>query len=263
MGWSSVLETAGPRAHVLQFYGKDDRFFVRNVCRYLVEGLKRREGLVVVATPAHADAFLLHLTKADSSVSHAMAAGRIAILDAQTTLDQIMVAGAPHPDRFRSVVGGALREVAASAGYGRVRAYGEMVGVLWSGGQVAAAIELEKCWNELLESDNCSLFCGYPIDVFGPELQKVEVDAVMCAHTHFVPADREFEAAIDTALGEVLGPTADSVRLLLRSAFLSWESIPRVEVVALWLWRNLPDRAAAILDRARAHAAGTSDPITR
>jgi len=71
MGWSSVLETAGPRAHVLQFYGKDDRFFVRNVCRYLAEGLKRREGLVVVATPAHADAFLLHLTNADSSVSHA------------------------------------------------------------------------------------------------------------------------------------------------------------------------------------------------
>jgi hypothetical protein len=260
MAWSSVVETAGPRAHLVQFYGEDDRFFVRNVCRYLSEGLRRRQGLLVVATPAHTEAFALQLANAGPSAA-AMRDGRVVFLDAQQTLDEIMAAGEPDPARFESVIGDPMRELQARTGGGRVRAYGEMVGLLWTAGRVDAAMKLEECWNGLLSSENCSLFCGYPIDVFGPEFQQAEVDTVMCAHTHFVPADREFETVIDTALGEVLGPRADSVRLLLKSAFLSWEAIPRVEVIVLWLRRNLPEHASAILDRARVLTAGLPSGI--
>ena len=251
MAWSSALETAEPRAHVVQFYGDDDRFFIRNVTRYLSEGLKRRQGLLVVATPAHTEAFVLHLTSSQTPVHSAVERGGIVLLDAQATLDRIMAGGAPDPDRFRAVVGDALHRAAAAGGHGRVRAYGEMVGLLWAAGQVAAAIRLEEFWNELIARENFSLFCGYPIDVFGPEFQRPEVDAVLCAHSCLVPADRAFERAIDAALGDVLGPAADSVRLLLRSAFQSWEAMPRVELTAQWLRRNLPEQAGAVLERAR------------
>src|SRR5688572_29870747 len=136
MAWSSVLEAAESRAHVVQFYGADDRFYFHNVCRYLSEGVKRREGLVVVATPAHAQAFALHLTGTGPLAVTALQEGRVAFLDAHSSLDEIMAGPDPDQDRFEAVIGAALRQVAARSDHRRVRAYGEMVGLLWSSGQV-------------------------------------------------------------------------------------------------------------------------------
>lgn len=127
-----------------------------------------------------------------------------------------------------------------------------MVGLLWTRGRMAAAIRLEECWNDLLRAEGCSLFCAYPIDVFGLDFESRKVDAVLCAHTHFIPAEDQFETAIDRAIGEVV-PGAESVRLLLKTAFPSWDSIPRVEVIVLWIRRNLPEFADAILERARGY----------
>jgi hypothetical protein len=50
-----------------------------------------------------------------------------------------------------------------------VRAFGEMVSLLWDGNQVSAAIELEAMWNELGSQYPFSLYCGYPTrSVSGP-----------------------------------------------------------------------------------------------
>jgi hypothetical protein len=43
-----------------------------------------------------------------------------------------------------------------------VRAYGEMVALLWDAGNVAGAIELEALWNDLLDDVRFGLFCAYP-----------------------------------------------------------------------------------------------------
>jgi hypothetical protein len=49
---------------------------------------------------------------------------------------------------FRSVVGRLMSKAARS---GRpVRAYGEMVALLWDAGHLDAAIDVELLWNELL-----------------------------------------------------------------------------------------------------------------
>jgi len=42
-----------------------------------------------------------------------------------------------------------------------VRAYGEMVALLWDAGDVLGAIELEKLWNELARDLNFSLWCAH------------------------------------------------------------------------------------------------------
>jgi hypothetical protein len=44
----------------------------------------------------------------------------------------------------------------------RVRVFGEIVALLWDAGQVTAAIELERLWNELGRQYPFSLFCAYP-----------------------------------------------------------------------------------------------------
>ena len=42
-----------------------------------------------------------------------------------------------------------------------VRAYGEMVALLWEHGDVLAAIELEELWNDLGRELDFSLLCAY------------------------------------------------------------------------------------------------------
>ena len=49
--WAELLSGAEPGEHVVQLYGDDDRLLSRNVGRYLAEGLRRGDGLVVIATP--------------------------------------------------------------------------------------------------------------------------------------------------------------------------------------------------------------------
>ena len=63
----------------------------------------------------------------------------------------------------------------------------------------------KEYWNGLLRSSNISLFCAYPIDVFGEEFHVENVDALLCAHTHMVPIDDELESALNRAMNEVLG----------------------------------------------------------
>ena len=61
-----------------------------------------------------------------------------------------------------------MRDAAASGR--RVRAYGEMVALLWDAGDVLGAIELETLWHELGRELSFSLFCSYPASsVSGPE----------------------------------------------------------------------------------------------
>jgi hypothetical protein len=47
-----------------------------------------------------------------------------------------------------------------------IRAYGEMVDVLWKAGQTDAAITLEMLWNSLASKHPFSLLCGYAMGQF-------------------------------------------------------------------------------------------------
>jgi hypothetical protein len=53
-----------------------------------------------------------------------------------------MTGGRVDESHFLTVVGGAMSQAQSRAVCGRVRAYGEMVGILWQAGQRAALAEL-------------------------------------------------------------------------------------------------------------------------
>jgi hypothetical protein len=188
--WSELLDRAEPEEHVVQLYGEDHQLLVRNVSRFLAEGLKRGDGVVVIATSEHAVAILRQLTEESAEAAGALGDGRLVVLDAQATLDRFMVDGQPDQDGFRAVVGRVLKEVGGRSATGKIRAFGEMVGILWVDGQQAAATRLEQYWNELLTGSTCSLFCAYPIDVFDGGSQTAALEAILCAHTHMCAGPR-------------------------------------------------------------------------
>ena len=73
------------------------------------------------------------------------------------------------------------------------RAYGEMVNVLWKDGMTAAAIRLETLWNELAQSHDFNLLCGYSMGNF---YKDAAVGEITRQHTH-VLADTGEAATIN------------------------------------------------------------------
>jgi hypothetical protein len=250
---AELLDGLGPEEHVVQLYGADDKLLVDNVGHFLGEGLRRGDGILVIATPEHRISLTAILRK-DRAYSKAVLEGRLVFLDAEFTLSRFMRNGAPDSEQFRSIIGEAVGGVRARAVHTGVRAYGEMVGLLWKAEEYTAAIQLERLWNELLRQSDVSLFCAYPIDVFDPEFQPAKVDALLCAHTHLLPVDPALEGALNRAMDEVLGERVNAVRPLIHSNHRpAWGAIPSAEALVLWLRNNLPGSAEEILARARTY----------
>ena len=87
-------------------------------------------------------------------------------LDAQDCLNRFMVAGLPDPQLFELTIGALVRSRAKEG----VRAYGEMVALLWQQDNLAGTVELEALWNGLQRETDFDLLCAYPIqDVEGRE----------------------------------------------------------------------------------------------
>jgi hypothetical protein len=186
-----LLTHAESGDHVVQLYGEDHQLLAKNVGRYLAEGMRRLDGLVAIATPAHAQAIARHLAEEGArAVREAERDGRLVFLDARATLDRILADGQPDEGLFHSVVGETMREVRARSGSGKVRAFGEMVGLLWSEARYAQAERLEELWNSLLAGSDYSLYCAYRIDLFDRDVDKAGLNSIVLAHTHLFAGPR-------------------------------------------------------------------------
>ena len=78
--------------------------------------------------------------------------------DAEQTLGKFTQEGTPNWQRFHALVGGAIAEMRLQ--YPNVRAYGEMVDLLWRDGNPEGAIALEEHWNDLGTLFTFSLLCA-------------------------------------------------------------------------------------------------------
>jgi len=154
----------GPR-HLVQFY-ETDAFLAPAVADFLAQGLRSGEGVVAIATVPHREALVEELRARRVDVERALRTGRLALLDAEETLQELLVDGMPDPSRFEEMVGGEVRAAAGEQRRG-VRAFGEMVDLLWRGGRQAAALRLEELWNGLLaRAEGLSLLCAYRMTSF-------------------------------------------------------------------------------------------------
>jgi hypothetical protein len=98
-----------------------------------------------------------------------------------------MVQNWPDEQRFAHSVERLIRRAATNDR--RVRAFGEMVALLWARGQVAATVRLEHLWTQFCNSHLFALFCAYPRA--GITENPADSFAVICAaHTQvfFEPA---------------------------------------------------------------------------
>ena len=96
-----------------------------------------------------------------------------------------MIDGWPDETRFHETVD---RIIVRARGPGRpVRAFGEMVALLWARGEQAATVRLEYLWNKLLKQERFPLFCAYPRVGFSQDAP-VSLRAICAAHTRVIGA---------------------------------------------------------------------------
>jgi hypothetical protein len=131
--------------------------------------------VVLITTGEHRAALRWRL--ASHGLAIARAEGRLVELDAAETLETFMRGGRPDPALFDATVGALVRRCAAA---GRVRAFGEMVDVLWGQGNVEAALELEQLWTDLQQTVPFTLMCGYAAS----RMSQAGQARVRAAHDH-------------------------------------------------------------------------------
>jgi hypothetical protein len=173
--------------HAVQFYGDED-YLCSTVAAFLAQGFVDHHPGIVIATPAHTICVLDELKGRMIDVDKAQKSGELVVLDAQRTLDLFMDGDWPDAHRFEASVGTLVADILdARPDRTLIRAYGEMVDLLWKEGKPEAAIRLEILWNKLANQHGFALLCGYSMGNFYEQTALFE--QVCKQHTHVMPAE--------------------------------------------------------------------------
>jgi PAS domain S-box-containing protein len=179
--------------HWVQFY-ESDAFLADKVVSFVADGLAVGESAVLIATEPHRVLFAERLRAVRSDLDQLLESGRVVMLDARTVLGTLMVDGVPDADAFTRNVGNVVMTMARATPGKPLRAYGEMVDVLWRRGDKLAALRLEELWNELRLKVEFKLLCAYGLEAFfgGGGLSEV------CGtHSHVLSPERVHADAPD------------------------------------------------------------------
>lgn len=248
--WRQLLREPTGSAHIVQIY-QDEGWLVEAVEEYIGSGLRDGDAAVVIATAAHRQMFLERLKTKGVCAEDTIEQGALRLLDADATLETFMAGGMPHWQKFHQSVGGLIAEMRLQ--FPSVRAYGEMVNLLWQRNEHAAAIRLEEFWNELGTIQTFSLFCAYHMDNLDSGTYGGPLECVCKAHTHLIPARnyQHFNDAVEQASNQVLGPQlAGIVRSMSADSALHTD-MPRGQAILLCLKKRMPRLADKILAEVR------------
>jgi hypothetical protein len=171
-----------PCDHVVQIYENDDSF-LDLLGGFVSGGVNSGDSVIVLATPSHIEALEQRLISLGLDVKALVSTSQYIPLDAEYVLSKFMVNGWPDENLFNYVVGELI--VRAKQDGRSVRAFGEMVAVLWAKGMVGATVRLEQLWNKFCESEAFCLFCAYPKNGFTQDATESVVH-ICSAHSKMV-----------------------------------------------------------------------------
>jgi hypothetical protein len=176
--------------HAVRFY-EDAQSLARMVATFVGEGFLAEQPAILIATPEHAEAILEKLNAMSFDLDQLKKRGDFVVLDAAETLARFMADGMPNAEKFESVMLPIIDQVCRDRADCVIRAYGEMVDVLWKDGMEAAAVRLEMLWNQLANTRKFSLMCGYSMGSF---YKDAGFEAICRQHTHVLSTDGEAAA---------------------------------------------------------------------
>jgi hypothetical protein len=171
-----------PCDHVVQIY-ESDGIFLDALTGFVGGGIKSNDCVIVIATAAHLRALRERLESYAIHVDDLIEEGRYVPLDAEETLSKFMVNSWPDEALFNITVSTLIEK--AHCNNRRVRAFGEMVALLWAKGNSGATVRLEHLWNRFCERASFCLFCAYPKNGFTEDLNN-SIQHICGAHSKLI-----------------------------------------------------------------------------
>jgi hypothetical protein len=171
-----------PVNHSVQIYAKDETF-LNTLEGFVMNGLNAGECVIIIATLAHRTALEKRLIARGIDVTEISARDQYIALDARMSLSLFMVDHWPNENLFERFVSQLLTR--AHGNSRRVRAFGEMVAMLWSHGHRDATMRLEQLWHKFCEGNTFSLFCAYPQSGFTQEVS-TSTEEICALHSRVI-----------------------------------------------------------------------------
>jgi hypothetical protein len=251
--WCGLLAEAAPRDHIVQLY-QDQQFLNRAVCRFAAAAIANGEGVILVPTVAHWDAFRPRLEAEGVDVKAAESRGQLTIVDADNLLPTFMRDGMPDSPVFLGLAANVISLARGEGRYPKVRWWGEMVNLLWERGDIAASMNLEDLFDQLAHEQDIAIFCSFLMDNFNGDVHARMLPRLGENHSHLIPVEdyARLERAVSDALRDTVGP--DESRVLegqLLSRYPGPFHMPRSQALLLALRQTLPLVADDVLRRSR------------
>src|SRR5215813_5273742 len=139
-----------PCDHTVQVY-ENDKIFLNTLESFAGAGLIAGDSIIIIATGEHLKALEDRLANQGFNMRFLSSSDRYIGLNAKETLEKFMVNGWPDEKLFMDCITKVISR--GQKNNSKVRAFGEMVAVLWQQGLKEAAIRLEKLWNTLHHRD--------------------------------------------------------------------------------------------------------------
>jgi hypothetical protein len=173
--WSEIAATD----HLIQLY-ENESAFLNSLEGFTGSGFLAKDSVIVIATDSHLTQLNTRLIKQGFDVNRLIARNLYLPLDAEETLQNFMVNGKPDEKKFTHLINGIVSRVRRPGN--RVRAFGEMVALLWNNNNREATRELEDLWNKFCAKEKFCLFCAYP----KTGLVNASMHQICCSHTKII-----------------------------------------------------------------------------
>jgi len=251
--WDRVIADAAECDHIVQLY-QDQDFLNRAVCRFAGAAIANGEGVILVPTLTHWNAFRPRLEAEGVNVEAARERGQLTVVDADELLPRFMRNAMPDSPVFLGLAGEVIGQARAGGRYPKVRWWGELVNVLWERGDAAASMNLEDLFDQLAKNHDIAIFCSFLMDNFNGEVHAHILPRLGTNHSHLIPVEdyARLERAVANALRETVGPDeARALETRLLSDYRPPFDMPRAQALLLALRQVLPAVADPVLHRSR------------
>ena len=145
--------------HVLHTYSSHSGL-VNTLFTFVDDGFKSDDAVLLISLPETRALLDEKLRQAGHNIFSLKLRDQYICIDATEMLAEFMINNVADPLLFRYTISDLTKRARRSRR--RVRAFGEMVSILWSGGNHEGALALEHLWNDYLDLEPFTLLCAYP-----------------------------------------------------------------------------------------------------
>jgi hypothetical protein len=153
--WAEVA----PFDHLVQIYENEGEF-LKTLCGFVSGGFSANDSVIVIASNQHLQMLNDKLKEKDLNFERHITDQNYFPLEAKQVMSKFMVQGWPNEALFFETINGIFKMAKHKSS--RIRAFGEMVAILWQEKNYSATVHLEHLWNKFCEQENFCLYCAYP-----------------------------------------------------------------------------------------------------